>query len=50
MGGSGLGSPIFDMAGRFLGVILLRDTGMRGTTATGLLPAEDIRDVARQAK
>jgi len=50
MGGPGLGSPIFDMAGRFLGVILLRDTGMRGSTAPGLLPADDIRDVAKQAR
>jgi S1-C subfamily serine protease len=50
MGGQGLGSPIFDMTGRFLGVILLRDTGMRGSTAPGLLPADDIRDVAKQAK
>jgi S1-C subfamily serine protease len=47
--GSGLGSPIFDASGRFVGVIVLRNTGSRGATATAVLPADEIREVAKQA-
>jgi len=50
VGGGGLGSPLFDMAGRFVGVIVVRSTGQRGSGSPGVLPAEDIREVAKQAK
>jgi hypothetical protein len=50
MGGAGLGSPFFDTSGKFVGVILLRNTGQRGSGMPGVLPAEDIREVAKQAK
>lgn len=49
-GGSALGSPVFDSAGRFVGLIVTRNSGSRGPTLTGVLPAEDIREVAGQAK
>jgi hypothetical protein len=49
VGGTGLGSPVFDFAGRFVGVIVLRNTGSRGTAAPGVLPGSDIRDIAKQA-
>ena len=49
VGGSGLGSPIFDPSGRFVGIILLRNTGGRGASASGILPADEIRDIAKQA-
>lgn len=49
VGGTGLGSPVFDLTGHFVGVIVLRNTGSRGTTAPGVLPGADIRDVAKQA-
>jgi S1-C subfamily serine protease len=48
MGGGGLGAPIFDAAGKFVGVILLRNAG-RGASASGVLPADEIRDIAKQA-
>ena len=48
-GGGILGSPMFDMSGRFVGVTLMRNTGMRGSSSPGVLPAEDIREVAKQA-
>lgn len=50
MGGAGLGAPFFDTTGKFVGVILLRNTGQRGSGMPGVLPAEDIREVAKQAK
>jgi S1-C subfamily serine protease len=49
-GGNGLGSPLFDTAGMFVGVVLMRSTGTKGSGAIGVLPADAIRDVARQAK
>ena len=49
MGGTGLGSPVFDFAGHFVGVIVLRNTGSRGTASPGVLPGTDIRDIAKQA-
>ena|SRR5215831_7506559 len=49
IGGTGLGSPVFDLAGHFVGVIVLRNTGSRGTAAPGVLPGADIRDIAKQA-
>jgi S1-C subfamily serine protease len=42
------GCPLFDMAGRFVGVLLMRDTGSR-STVPAILPADDIREVAKQA-
>jgi S1-C subfamily serine protease len=50
VGGGGLGAPMFDTAGRFVGVIVLRTTGQRGTGTPGVLPADDIREAAKQAK
>jgi hypothetical protein len=49
-GGAGLGSPVFDSTGRFVGVIVLRTSGSRGPSLTGVLPADEIRDVAKQAQ
>jgi hypothetical protein len=49
LGGSGLGSPIFDLTGHFVGIVVLRNTGSRGTAAPGVLPSADVRDVAKQA-
>jgi len=45
-----LGAPFFDAAGRFIGVTVMRSAGGRGGgPVIGVLPASDIRDVARQA-
>ena len=45
-----LGSPFFDPAGHFVGVTVMRNPGARGgAPVTGVLPAEDIRDIAKQA-
>ena len=49
MGGSGSGAPIFDLKGQFVGVMLTRNTGSRGSAVPAVLPAADIRDVAKQA-
>jgi S1-C subfamily serine protease len=49
VGGSGLGAPIFDSTGNFVGVMVMRNTGSRSTGAAGVLPADDIREVAKQA-
>ena len=49
LGGGGPGCPLFDAAGHFVGVLVMRDTGTRGTGALSVLPADDIRDVAKQA-
>jgi hypothetical protein len=49
LGGTGLGSPVFDLAGHFVGVVVLRNTGSRGTASPGVLPGADIRDIAKQA-
>ncbi|HUL75612.1 MAG TPA: serine protease [Vicinamibacterales bacterium] len=48
-GGNGLGSPVFDLAGHFVGVVVLRNTGSRGSASPGVLPGSDIRDIAKQA-
>lgn len=48
IGGGNTGSPLFDMTGRFVGVLLMRDTGTR-STVQAILPADDIREVAKQA-
>jgi S1-C subfamily serine protease len=49
LGGSGLGAPVFDLSGHFVGIVVLRNTGSRGTAAPGVLPSADVRDVAKQA-
>jgi S1-C subfamily serine protease len=48
-GGTALGSPVFDAAGRFVGLIVMRNSGGRGASSTGVLPAEEILEVAKQA-
>lgn len=50
MGGNGLGSPLFDTKGGFIGVFVMRSTGPRTPGSLGVLAADDIRDVAKQAK
>jgi S1-C subfamily serine protease len=66
--GRGLGTPVFDLAGRFVGLMVMKNTpvktggggmasalmaGMGGGDALGMqpviLPADDIREVAKQA-
>jgi hypothetical protein len=49
LGGGGPGCPLFDGQGRFVGVLVMRDTGTRGGGALSVLPADDIRDLAKQA-
>lgn len=45
------GAPLFDTAGRFVGVTVVRNPGVRGTApVTAVLPANDIREIARQVK
>ena len=44
------GAPVFDRAGNFVGLIVQRQTNARGTTAVGILPADDLRSAAKQAK
>src|SRR5262245_42894931 len=44
-----LGAPVFDSAGRFVGVTV-RVAGARANPQPGVLPADDIRDIAKQAK
>ncbi len=49
-GAAGLGSPLFDTSGRFVGITVMRNPGIRGAAPlSGVLPAEDIREVAKQA-
>jgi S1-C subfamily serine protease len=43
-----LGSAIFDTTGKFAGVVVNRNTGTRGVSSPALLPADDIREVAKQ--
>ena len=50
IGGGPLGSPVFDATGKFVGVVVTRTSGSRGPSQSAVLPAEDIRDVAKQAK
>jgi hypothetical protein len=49
LSGSPLGAPVFDAAGRFVGVVVLRNPGARGSSSTGVLPADEIFEVAKQA-
>ena len=44
-----LGAPVFDAAGRFVGVTV-RVGGTRTNPQPGVLPADDIREIAKQAK
>lgn len=46
--GGGLGSPVFDPSGRFLG-IMARIGGARTNPQPAVVPAEDIREIAKQA-
>lgn len=49
-GAAGLGSPLFDTTGRFIGITVMRNPGIRGAAPlSGVLPADDIREVAKQA-
>jgi hypothetical protein len=50
VGGNALGAPVFDAAGRFVGVVVMRSTGSRSAAVTAVLPAEEIRDIAKQAQ
>ena len=49
-GASVLGSPVFEPSGRFVGVVVMRASGGRGPALTSVLPADDIREIAQQAK
>jgi len=48
--GGSLGSPVFDASGKFVGLIVTRAAGSRGPTSTGVLPADEVREIAKQAK
>jgi S1-C subfamily serine protease len=49
-GAAGFGSPLFDTSGKFVGITVMRNPGIRGAAPlSGVLPAEDIREVAKQA-
>ena len=48
--GRTVGSPVFDMQGRLVGITVTRATGGRGGPSIGVLPADDIREVAKQVK
>ena len=44
------GAPVFDLRGQFVGVILrLRNAGDAAATLPVVLPANDVREVAKQA-
>ena len=45
----GLGAPVFDTRGRFVGVVV-RVGGARMSPLPAVLPADDIREIAKQAK
>lgn len=48
--GASLGAPLFDTSGRFVGVTVMRNAGARGSTPlSGVLPADEIKEVAKQA-
>lgn len=47
---SALGSPLFDPKGGFVGVIVYRSTGAKSSPSPAALAADDIREVAKQAK
>ena len=44
----GAGTPAFDASGRFVGVIV-RIAGTRANPLPGILPADDVREIAKQA-
>jgi hypothetical protein len=48
-GSQPLGAPVFDPAGRFVGLVVMRGAGARGPNATGVLPAADVLEIAKQA-
>lgn len=50
LGASALGSPVFDAGGRFVGLIVTRSSGSRGPSLTGVLPADEVREIAKQAQ
>jgi len=50
LGSNGLGSPLFDTKGGFVGVFVMRSTGPRTPGTLGVLAADDIRDIAKQVK
>ena len=43
-----MGAPVFDAAGRFVGVFV-RVGGSRTNPLPGILPADDLREIAGQA-
>lgn len=54
-GDSALGEPVFDLSGRFVGIVVMRATGDVSGGPEALLqavvvPAADIRDIAQRAK
>ena len=46
--GVGMGSAVFDAGGKFIGVVV-RIGGNRASPLPGILPAEDLREIAKQA-
>lgn len=48
LNGLGLGNPVFDATGKFLGIIS-QVGGTRATPRPALVPATDVRDLAKQA-
>lgn len=48
--GNAMGCPLFDTKGGFVGVFVMRSTGSRSPGTAGVLAADDIREVAKQAK
>jgi S1-C subfamily serine protease len=45
-----LGAPVFDAAARLVGLVVMRNGGARGPNATGVLPAADVLEIAKQAQ
>jgi hypothetical protein len=41
---------VFDGTGKFVGVMIMRTSGSRGPSIGAVLPADDIRDIAKQAR
>jgi hypothetical protein len=53
LNGGGFGAPVFDAQGRFVGIVVrLRSDDDQGTAGAPpvVLPADDVREVAKQAK
>ena len=48
LNGAGIGAPVFDAGGKFVGV-LVRIAGTRTNPLPGILPADDVREIAKQA-